>query len=97
MEVPDELVSGARSFSLWDGIRFYDARVILPERQQQSVQYCLYENLKEKDAATKMGISPTNPVSIYATIGITTMLASASLGEVPGYRLDLMEALSAVI
>lgn len=96
MEVPDILVSGDRSFSLWDGIRFYDARVILPERQQQSVQYCLYENLKERDAATKMGISPTNPVSIYATIGLTAMLASATQGEVFGYHID-MEALSAVV
>lgn len=96
MEVPDELFSGDRSFSLWDGLRFYDARVILPERQQQSVQYCLYENLKERDAALKMGIKDTNPVSVYATIGITTMLASATAGEIIGYHID-MEALSAVV
>lgn len=97
--VPDTLVSedGGREILLWDAITFYDARVVLPERQQQSIQFCLYENLKEKDAAVKMGIAPSNPVSVYATIGLTMMIDRAVQGLIPGYRLDPMEVLSSVV
>ena len=96
--VPDSLVSedGGREVLLWDVITFYDARVMLPDRQQQSIQFCLYENLKEKDAAVRMGIAPSNPVSVYATIGLTMMIDRAVQGMIPGYHLDPTEVLSAV-
>ena len=91
------LISGDREVSLWDALTFYEARTILPERQQQSIQFCLYENMKERDAAVRMGIGPTNPVSIYATIGLTSMITFAVQGEILGYRIDLMEDTSAVV
>lgn len=90
LEVEDVLIStDSRSYSLWDTQRFYEQRTILPTRQQQSIQFCLFENMKEKDAAVKMGIAPTNPVAIYATIGITALLTRAIARELPGYVIDL--------
>lgn len=90
MEVDDVLVaSDSRSYSLWDVQTFYEQRIVVPPRMRQSIRFCLFENMKEQDAAVKMGIAATNPVSVYATIGLTTMLAKASKGELPGYVVNL--------
>lgn len=89
MEVSDTLVASGREYSLWDVTRFYEHRMILPPRQQMSIQFCLFENMKERDAAARMGIKPTNPVAIYATIGLTALLGKASTGDLPGYHLSL--------
>lgn len=90
MEVSDVLVAAdARSYSLWDAERFYGYRTVVPERMRQSIEWYLFENMKEPDAALRMGIGPTNPVGTYATIGLTTMLSKAIKGELPGYQLDL--------
>lgn len=90
MEVSDVLIAAnGHSYSLWDVQRFYEARIVTPHRQQQGIQFCLYENMKEKDAALRMGISASNPVSEYATIGLTTMIAMATRGELHGYVIDL--------
>lgn len=92
MEVDDVLVApDTRSYSLWDVQAFYEQRRVVPDRMQQSIQYCLFENMKEKDAAVRMGIAPSNPVAVYATIGLTNMLAMASKGELSGYTIDLVE------
>lgn len=89
-EVPDVLVaSDSRDYSLWDVQRFYEGRSICPPRMQESIQYCLFENMKEKDAAVRMGIKASSPVSIYATIGLTSMLSAAFLGELPGYVIHI--------
>lgn len=90
MLVPDILIAeDSRSYSLWDAEKFYGYRTVVPERMRQSIEWYLYENLKESDAALQMGIAPTNPVGTYATVGLTTMLSKALKGELPGYRLDL--------
>lgn len=97
MEVPDVLVaSDSRSYSLWDVQLFYEQRVTLPPRMSESIQFCLYENMKERDAAVRMGIAPTNPVSVYATIGLTTLLTQATRGEIPGYVIELDREVSSV-
>lgn len=89
-EVSDVLVaSDSRSYSLWDVQTFYVERRVTSPRQQQSIQFCLYENMKEKDAALRMGISKSNPVSEYATIGLTAMLGMATRGELSGYFVEL--------
>ena len=90
MEVPDILVgTDGRDYALWDVEVFYAQRVVVPDRMRQAIQLCLYENLKERDAAVRMGISASNPVSVYATIGLTNMLAKATVGELSGYAIDL--------
>lgn len=92
LEVPDILVGGdGRDYSLWDVQVFYDQRVVCPERQQQAIQFCYFENLKESDAALRMGIRKTNPVSVYGTIGLTSMLLKASTGDLGIYEIDLDE------
>lgn len=89
LEVGDVLVAAdGRSYSLWDVDTFYRYRTTLPSRQSLSIQFCLYENMKERDAAVRMGIKPTNPVSIYATIGLTSLLTKAFAGDLPHYHLD---------
>jgi hypothetical protein len=90
LEVPDILVANdGRSYSLWDSERFYEYRFVVPDRMRQSIEWYLYENMLESDAAIQMGISPTNPVGTYATIGLTTMISKAMKGELAHYRLDL--------
>lgn len=92
LKVPDVLVaSDARSYSLWDVQVFYEHRSVLADRMSQSIQFCLYENMKESDAAVRMGVKETNPVSVYATIGLTNLLIQATRGEIPGYHVDLYD------
>lgn len=89
--MPDSLLSplNHREYSLWDATTFYEHRVLLPERMQQSIHWYLYQNMKESDAALRMGIAETNPVGTYATIGLTSLLAQAVRGELTGYLVEL--------
>jgi hypothetical protein len=76
-EVPDVLMAAdGREYCLWDIERFYEARSALAARA----------------AARLMGISPTSPVSIYATVGLSRLLGMAARGEIKGYRLELIAA-----
>lgn len=89
-EVDEVLVADdRREYCIWDVQAFYESRVTLPDRQSLSIQYCLFENMKERKAAERMGIKPTNPVSIYATIGLASLLTKAISGDLRGYHVDL--------
>ena len=80
-EVSDTLVAAnRRSYCLWDIEVFYAARTVLPERQRESIELCLFENLTESTAAERMGVSPTNPVAMYATVGLARLLCMSSAG-----------------
>lgn len=83
----DEVLTAAdrRSYCIWDVERFYQKRTALPERQRQSIELCLFDNYTEAVAAEKMGVSPTNPVAMYATVGLARLLSMAMSGEIPGY------------
>lgn len=94
-EAPEVLVaSDGRSYSLWDVDCFYEQRVLLPEQMRRSMELCLYQNVLERDAAVLMGVAATNPVAVYATVGLTRLLSLAYNGELPNYRLPV-EAWSA--
>lgn len=70
-----------------DDIRYlYSCRVLLSARQKQAIELCLYENTKEKDAALLMGVSPTNPVAMYATNGLVRLLEMIAAGALPRYH-----------
>lgn len=87
-EVTDVLVgSDGKGYCLWDVDRFYEHRLTLPPQQATAIRLCLYENALEREAAVRMGVSPTNPVLIYATVGLTKLLALAYRDELSGYRL----------
>jgi hypothetical protein len=88
----DELTHDGDTWCLWDIQRLYVAsQAMLPHRQKQAIRLFLYENMKEKDAAVFMGVSETNPIAMYATTGLRRLLALASEGRIPGFRLDLPE------
>jgi hypothetical protein len=88
-EVGDTLVAADRqSYCLWDIQVFYERRTVLPERQRSALELCLFENYTEADAATKMGIARTNPVAMYAPVGLARLLSLAMAGEMPGYRIE---------
>lgn len=92
-EVPDVLMAAdGREYCLWDIERFYEARGALAPRQAMAIELCLWANIAEREAARLMGISPTSPVSIYATVGLSRLLGMAARGEIKGYRLELIAA-----
>lgn len=63
----------------------------LSPRQRQAISLCLLQNVKEVDAARMMGVSPTNPVAMYATLGLKKLLELIEAGELPRYREDYLE------
>jgi DNA-directed RNA polymerase specialized sigma24 family protein len=74
------------AFSLWDAQYLYRQIRHLPPRQQQAIQLCLIENMKESDAALKMGVSETNPVAMYATSGLEKLVQMVQEGQLPRFR-----------
>jgi hypothetical protein len=64
----------------------YSCRVRLSPRQRQAIELCLYSNIKEKNATKIMGVSPTNPVAMYATNGLKKICDLIEAGELPRYR-----------
>lgn len=59
---------------------------LLPPRQRQAIELCLVRNEREKDAAVEMGVSPTNPVAMYATEGLKALLRMIEAGDLPRFR-----------
>lgn len=83
-----EITYGGVTWSLFDieylyrvamrrptGNKDYDkSHPCLPIRQQQAIELFLILNMPEDESAVVMGLSPTNPVGMYATSGITKLL-----------------------
>lgn len=68
------------------GAKPYDrAHPCLPIRQQQAIELFLVLNLPEKEAAIRMGLSPNNPVGMYATSGLTRLLRLMDTGYLPRF------------
>lgn len=57
-------------YCLFDLKRLYGLRFHLSQRQRQAVELFLYQDLREREVALSMGVSPANPVAIYATQGL---------------------------
>ena len=76
-------------FNYWDLERIYlYSQDTLPRRQHQAIFLCLYENVLEKRAAEIMGVSPTNPVAMYATKGLEKLIGDLRAGRIPNVRID---------
>lgn len=74
-------------WSIWDLEYLYQAsQIYLTSRQKQAISLCLVHNMREKDAARAMGVSLTNPVMMYATLGIRRLLDMISSGELEFFR-----------
>jgi hypothetical protein len=89
----EDLIWHGHIFNYWDLERVYEySQEILPKRQYQAIFLCLYQNVLEKDAAEMMGVSPTNPVAMYATKGLEKLLNDLRSGHIPNVRIDPYKA-----
>jgi len=71
-------------YCLFDLKRLYGCRFHLSQRQRQAVELFLYEDKREREVALSMGVSPANPVAIYATQGLRRLAQIYDNGfEVP--------------
>lgn len=77
------------TWSLWDLEYLYRQCSRLTLRQQQAITLCLIHGMKEKDAAKAMGVSETNPVMMYATLGLRRLLDLIEYGELDLFRQGL--------
>jgi DNA-directed RNA polymerase specialized sigma24 family protein len=73
-------------YCLWDIESLYGQIDTLPKRQYQAIELYLVQNMKEAEAAVKMGVSATNPIGIYASVGLQKLINMAEAGLIPGYR-----------
>jgi hypothetical protein len=76
-----------REWSLWDVERFYRLRLredLVPAQMARAIELFLYRNMLEKAAAVEMGVSPSNPIGTYATVGLVKMLRAVREREVGG-------------
>jgi len=89
-DVEDVLVSHGFSISLWDLDYLVSAISCLPTRQRQAIQLCFLDGLREEDAAIAMGVSPTNPVSMYANAGLVKILAMIERGDLVRYTKEII-------
>lgn len=86
-EVDDTLVcQDGTGLSLWDVAYLIENLRMLPPRQREAIQFCFIENMKEADAAVRMGVSRTNPVSMYANTGLTRLLGFIREGRLPRFQ-----------
>lgn len=72
----EEMISPLGNWwSLWDIEYLYKkSQELLTPRQRQAISLCLVHNMRERQAAEIMGVSSTNPVMMYATLGIRRLL-----------------------
>jgi hypothetical protein len=84
----DEIISSyGNHWTLWDLeylLRMADR--YLPLRQRQIITLCLVHNMREKDAAATIGVSETNPVMMYATLGLKNLLDLVNDGALDRFR-----------
>lgn len=78
-----------QDWSLWDLQYLYSCRYLLSPRQRQAIELCLYDNVKEREAAKIMGISERSPVAVYANNGLRRLILLISEGALPKFRLDV--------
>ena len=72
--------------SLFDIEYLYDNLDKLPKRQRQSIELYLVANMREVDAAVAMNVSRTNPVGIYASVGLSKLLDMIADGSLPRFK-----------
>lgn len=70
-----------QQWSLWDLEDLYREAEGLPCRQKEAIDLCLIANVRERDAAVMMGVSPTNPVAMYATSGLEKLVDLVNSGQ----------------
>jgi hypothetical protein len=70
-------------YSLFDLRRLYEMRAdLLSPQRARAIEYFLYRDMREQDAAVAMGLQPDTPVAIYATQGLKTLAATWEVGSI---------------
>lgn len=84
----DELVTPyGRKWTLWDlEYLLLMSDRYLTTRQRQIITLCLVHNMRERDAAHAIGVSETNPVMMYATLGLKRLLDLVEAGVLDRFR-----------
>jgi hypothetical protein len=76
---------GGEEYCLWD-IDYLESQLYrLPKRQREAIILYLIDNMREADAAVAMGVSATNPIGIYATVGLGKLIDMINNGELPRF------------
>ena len=65
---------------------------VLTGRQAQAIEYFLVQNITEREVAVMMGLSPTNPIAMYATSGIKNLVAMIDDGVFPRLKPERLTA-----
>lgn len=69
-------------YSVFDLRRLYDLRyVLLPRQRARAIEFFLYCDMREEEAAVAMGLSPETPVAIYATQGLKQLVLTWHSGS----------------
>lgn len=58
----------------------------LPFRQAQAIELFLVQGHREVEVAKHMGVSPTNPIGMYATSGLSRLLQFIAAGELERFK-----------
>lgn len=75
--------SSGQEWVIWDvEAIFYASQNVLPVRQSQAISMFLVDGMRERDVAISMGISPTNPIGMYATDGLRTLVFGIQDGSI---------------
>jgi hypothetical protein len=83
----DLLTSDGEEWSMWDMDTLYEmSQYYLSVRQRQAIKLCLYENLSEIQAARSMGTDEANPVTMYASSGLETLVHLYRVGMLPSVK-----------
>jgi DNA-directed RNA polymerase specialized sigma24 family protein len=68
-------------YCLWD-VDYLESQLYrLPKRQREAIILYLINNMREADAAVAMGVSATNPIGIYATVGLQKLVDMIDRGD----------------
>lgn len=84
----EEITHDGRTWSIWDVSYLAEQLHLLPTQQRRAIELCLIHNKKEKEAAVMMGVSPTNPVAMYATLGLQKLVDMVHNGTLARFRSD---------
>jgi hypothetical protein len=75
------------TWSLWDLEYLYaKAAELLTPSQFTAIQLFLVEDHKEADAAEMMGVSRTNPIGMYAALGLSKLVEFVDAGGLERFR-----------
>lgn len=70
-------------YSIFDLMSLYEKRTaLLSPQRAKAVEYVLYRDMTERDAALAMGLAPGAPVSTYASQGAKILAAEWTGGAV---------------